>query len=171
MASIRDKKFIFIPGFFNKEELKILQTYCKKRVYKNIEWCVQSPFSPSYYKDPLMDTFLHIKKEKAEEIAGLKLFETYAYWRYYINGAPLKDHKDRESCEISISACIGNCGTKWPIHFDNNWLDLNVGDAVMYLGCDVLHGRKPFEGVENPQVFFHYVDQNGPYKHFKGDKR
>jgi hypothetical protein len=47
---------------------------------------------------------------------------------------------------------------------------MEIGDAVMYLGCEVLHGRNPFEGVYNAQVFFHYVDQNGPFKSYKGDK-
>lgn len=171
MASIRDKKYIHIPNFFSKSELSILQKYCKNTVYKNITFDPQSPFTPSYYKDPLMDALLITKKNKAEEISGLKLYETYAYWRYYIHGSTLKNHTDRPSCEISISACIDNCGTKWPIHFDNNWMDMKIGDAIMYLGCEVLHGRKPFKGVENPQVFFHYVDQNGPYKDHKGDCR
>jgi hypothetical protein len=116
-----------------------------------------------------MDAFLITKKDKAEKISGLKLNETYAYWRYYIHGSTLKNHVDRPSCEISISACIDNCGTKWPMHFNNNWLNMEIGDAIMYLGCEVLHGRKPFTGVENPQVFFHYVDQNGPYKDYKED--
>ena len=171
MAGIRDKKYIHIPGFFSKAELSVLQNYCKNVVYKNITWDEQCPFVPSYYKDPMMDSLLIHKTNKAEKISGLKLYETYAYWRYYIHGSSLYDHKDRESCEISISACIDNCGTKWPIHFDNNWIDLNIGDGVMYLGCEVLHGRKTFNGVANPQVFLHYVDQNGPYREFKGDKR
>jgi hypothetical protein len=171
MAGIREKKYIHIPNFFTKDELSLLQNYCKNVVYKNVNFDNQSPFSPSYYKDPMMDSLLIYKKKIAEEISNLKLFETYAYWRYYINGAILNDHKDRESCEISISACIDNCGTKWPIHFNNNWIDLKIGDAVMYLGCEVNHGREAFKGVANPQVFLHYVDQNGPYKDFKGDLR
>jgi hypothetical protein len=169
MDFIRKKKYIIIKNFFSKEELKILQPYCKNMILKNLEYDDQSSFAPSYYKDPLMDSFLSYKKEKAEKISGLELHETYAYWRYYIHGSPLKDHKDRQACEISISACIDNCGTKWPIHFDKNWVDLNPGDGVMYLGCEVLHGRKPFKGIYNPQVFFHYVDKNGPYKDYKYD--
>ena len=48
---------------------------------------------------------------------------------------------------------------------------MKIGDAVMYLGCEISHGRKPFRGIENAQVFFHYVDKNGPYKDYKGDTR
>tara|TARA_R110002012_G_scaffold60355_2_gene158059 strand:- start:381 stop:908 length:528 start_codon:yes stop_codon:yes gene_type:complete len=169
MDSIRNKKYIYIPNFFSKNELKILQPYCKNVVSKGVVHDPQSPFTPSYYKDPLMDSLLIYKKPLVEKVSKLKLYETYAYWRYYIHGSTLKDHTDRPSCEISISACINNCGIKWPMHFNKKWLNMKIGDAVMYLGCEVLHGRKPFKGIENPQVFFHYVDQNGPYKDHKGD--
>ena len=169
MASIKDKKYILIPNFFSKKELEILQPYCKNRVSAGMTFDPQSPFAPAYYKDPLMDSFLNLKKPLAEKISNLKLHKTYAYWRYYIHGSILKDHKDRPSCEISIRACINNCGIKWPIHFEKNWIDIKIGDAVMYLGCEISHGRKPFKGIENAQVFFHYVDQNGPYKDYKED--
>ena len=171
MASIKDKKYILIPNFFSKKELEILQPYCKNRVSGGMSFDKQSPFAPAYYKDPLMDSFLNLKKPLTEKISKLKLHATYAYWRYYIHGSILKDHKDRPSCEISISACINNCGTKWPIHFEKNWIDMKIGDAVMYLGCEISHGRKPFRGIEKAQVFFHYVDKNGPYKDYKGDTR
>jgi hypothetical protein len=169
MVGIREKKYIYIKNFFSKEEVSILQLYCKKRVYEGFTYDTQSPFAPCYYKDHLMDSFLINKKQKAEEVSGLKLHETYAYWRAYIYKSILMDHTDRKSCEISITACIDNCGVKWPIHMNGNWIDIEIGDAVMYLGCEVLHGRKPFEGVYNAQVFFHYVDQNGPFNSYKGD--
>ena len=31
----------------------------------------------------------------------------------------------------------------------------------MYLGCEVAHGRKPFQGRYMAQVFMHFVDQDG----------
>ena len=49
---------------------------------------------------------LDIKLPIVEKESNLKLFPTYAYWRYYIFGANLKQHIDRPSCEISITACI-----------------------------------------------------------------
>ncbi len=70
MASIKDKKYIYIPKFFSKSELSILQKYCKKLVYKTISFDPQSPLTPSYYKDPLMDAFLITKKDKAEKISA-----------------------------------------------------------------------------------------------------
>jgi hypothetical protein len=52
---------------------------------------------------------------------------------------------------------------------ENNWIEMEEGDAVIYLGCELEHGRKPFEGDCCAQVFMHYVDANGEYSHFKDD--
>jgi predicted 2-oxoglutarate/Fe(II)-dependent dioxygenase YbiX len=49
---------------------------------------------------------------------------------------------------------------------------MDIGDAVMYRGCDIYHWREPYkEGKWQAQVFLHYVDQNGPHAEWKYDKR
>jgi hypothetical protein len=49
---------------------------------------------------------------------------------------------------------------------------MNIGDAVMYRGCDIYHWREAYkEGKWQAQVFLHYVDQNGPHAEWKYDKR
>ena len=54
---------------------------------------------------------------------------------------------------------------------DGNPIDMENGDAVIYLGCELEHYREEFEGEWSSQVFLHYVDSEGPNKdHFK-DKR
>lgn len=174
MGGIRDKKYIYIKNFFVKEELEFLQFYCKKRIYFGSDVILkdpQSPFTTSFYKDSVMDVLLETKLKKAEEVSGLKLFPTYTYWRGYSFQSILKDHKDRPSCEISITANIDKCGEPWPIHMDGDWIEIETGDAVMYLGCEVNHGRNPFNGFYHSQVFFHYVDQQGPYKDHKYDNK
>ena len=43
-------------------------------------------------------------------------------------------------------------------------VNLNVGDALLYKGCEVYHWRNNFEeAVWQGQVFLHYVDANGLY--------
>jgi len=170
MGGIKKEKYILIKNFLIKEELDILQPWCKHQALSNATFNFQCPFNPSFYNDFLLKNLLLSKKEKIEKIAGLSLHETYVFWRAYINGAILEDHKDRPSCEISVTVNIDSCGTKWPIHMDHNWLEMDIGDAVMYLGCDVLHGRKPFTGMYCAQAFLHYVDANGDFKQFKGDR-
>jgi hypothetical protein len=85
--------------------------------------------------------------------------------------AELVKHKDRPSCEISVTIMIGSDKTKWPIFIEGNSIELNEGDAVIYLGCELEHWRDEFKGDWHAQVFMHYVDQNGPYSDFKFDKR
>ena len=63
-------------------------------------------FSPAWYHDPLMTALLDTKLPLVEKESNLKLFPTYAYWRYYVFGATLKKHTDRPSCEISVTACV-----------------------------------------------------------------
>jgi hypothetical protein len=115
-----------------------------------------------------MNSMAKLKKQLIEKETGLSLFETYTFWRAYMYGSILNDHKDRESCEISVTANIDH-SEPWPIHMEDHWIKLEPGDAVVYLGCELKHGRKPFKGEYNYQVFMHFVDQNGPYKDFKGD--
>ena len=172
LDTIKEKKYIYIKNFFTEEELNILQPYCLNRTFgdEGVLDDKQSPGNPSFYKDTILDIILEAKRKKAMEIANIPLLKTYAYWRGYTYGAILEDHRDRPSCEISITANIDSCGVKWPIHMDNNWLTMEVGDAVMYLGCDVIHGRKPFEGKYCAQVFFHYVDADGWFKCLENDR-
>tara|TARA_R110000822_G_scaffold309757_1_gene440113 strand:+ start:2240 stop:2797 length:558 start_codon:yes stop_codon:yes gene_type:complete len=173
MDGIKDKKYILIKKFFSKDELDFLQNYCKKRIFFGKD-CMftdsQAVFSASFYKDMVMSIYLETKLNKIEEISKLKLFPTYAYWRAYSFNATLQDHTDREACEISVSANIDQCGESWPIHMDGTSIEMEKGDAIMYLGCDILHGRKVFNGVYHSQVFFHYVDQNGPHAKHQYDQ-
>ena len=42
-------------------------------------------------------------------------------------------------------------------------IELDQGDALLYAGCDHNHGRPGiYEGEGMAQVFFHYVNKNGP---------
>ena len=168
MVNLRKIKYKLIKNFFNKEELKILQLYCRHQLDKPWGTDTQSPLSPSWYEDPLMTSFLELKLPRIEKETNLKLFKTYAFWRYYIYGSVLKDHTDRPSCEISVTSCIHKTDT-WPIHMGGEWIDIEEGDAVIYLGYEITHGRKKFKSDACAQVFMHYVDQNGPYAHHKDD--
>jgi len=168
MASIKDFKYKLIKRFFSKEEVTILQKYCLRKLDVPFIDGDQSPLAPCWYKDALMNSFLELKIPRMEKETGLKLFKTYAYWRYYMFNSILKDHKDRHACEISATACIHKTDN-WPIHIENNWIEMEEGDAVIYLGHDLTHGRKPFQGDGCAQVFFHYVDQHGPHACWKDD--
>lgn len=168
MVTVKNK---IIKNFFSKEELEVLQKYCYNKLDLNKDYRLDGQsFSPAWYSDPLMTSFLGTKLTKVESESNLKLFETYAYWRYYVFGATLKKHSDRPACEISVTACIKKYDN-WPIIIEGTSFELEEGDAVLYAGCDQEHWRPGvYKGNGMAQVFFHYVNKEGPYKNHAWDK-
>ena len=142
----------------------------------------QIPNTYSCYGDFAMDTLMMKVLPKMQKETGLTLVPTYSYARIYKNGDILKRHKDRPSCEISTTINLG--GDPWSIFIDGTGADsiiderknihkpdapkgteilLDIGDMLVYSGCDLEHWREPFEGQTCGQVFLHYNNAYGPY--------
>ena len=142
----------------------------------------QIPNTFSCYGDFVMETLIMKVLPKMKKETGLDLIPTYTYARAYKKGDCLHRHKDRPSCEISTTINLG--GDPWPIFIDGTGadnviderknivkpnapagtrVDLEVGDMLIYRGCELEHWREPFEGDSCGQVFLHYNDINGPY--------
>ena len=162
MAAVNYK---LIKNFFNVDELKVYQKYCYNKLDINKDFVIDSQsLSPAWYNDPLMNVILDTKLPLVEKESNLQLFPTYAYWRYYEFGAILKKHVDRPACEISITTCIKKYDN-WPMIIEGTEFELEEGDALLYAGCDQKHWRPgTYKGEGMAQVFFHYVNKNGPYK-------
>lgn len=167
-------KYKHIPNFLTKDELKVLGYYVefKHRLnYTDFDDRQSTIMDTSYYSDPLMESYLLAKKDKIEKEVGEKLHATYSFWRMYTKGADLKKHKDRPSCEISVTVHINSDGTPWEIYVGDKKYITKPGDAVLYKGCEVDHWREPFKGDWHAQTFLHYVNLNGPNKNFYMDQR
>ena len=142
----------------------------------------QVPNTYSHYADMVMETLLMKVLPKMQQETGLELIPTYSYARIYKRGDILKRHKDRPSCEISTTLNLG--GSSWPIFIDGTGADnvideyknivkpgapegtkvlLDVGDMLVYSGCELEHWREPFDGDICGQVFLHYNHVNGPF--------
>lgn len=122
--------------------------------------------------DGLLVDFLPL----VEEITRLKLFPTYSYFRVYRRGDVLVKHKDRPSCEITLTLCLGyEAELAWPLFLESPEgvlsIALEPGDALLYRGTQWTHWREPMDGYLTAQAFLHYVDQNGPHAEWKYDKR
>lgn len=140
----------------------------------------QCPLSDSIYGDPVFDKLLEELTEPLSEQLGISLNPAYTYARIYRPGEVLERHSDRPSCEISGTMTLGfepNTSI-WPIYFAQNEEDLvgsplviNTGDLVMYRGNELPHWRPSFKGIWQVQIFFHYVDKNGPHRDHKFDGR
>jgi hypothetical protein len=114
-------------------------------------------------------------KPVIESHSGYKLFKTYFFARKYKEGSVLPVHTDRNSCEISVSICLGFEKEPWPIWvMDKDEVPQSIilmpGDALLYKGIEVAHWRA--KNIYGPchQVFLHYVNQNGPYSIHKDDR-
>ena len=142
----------------------------------------QVPNTYSHYADLVMETLLVKMLPIMKKETGLDLLPTYSYARLYKNGDILRRHSDRPSCEISTTLNLG--GDPWPIFIDGTGAKtvideykqihkpnapegtkvlLEVGDMLVYSGCELEHWREPFEGQVCGQVFLHYNHRNGPF--------
>ena len=121
----------------------------------------QIPNTYSHYADHVMETLLVKMLPVMKKHTGLDLCPTYSYARAYKKGDELKKHKDRPSCEISTTINLG--GDPWPIFIEGTKVLLEVGDMLVYSGCDLEHWREPFDGNICGQVFLHYNHVNGPF--------
>ena len=140
----------------------------------------QIPNTYSCYGDFVMETLMAKMLPVMKQHTGLDLIPTYSYARAYKKGDTLYRHKDRPSCEISTTLNLG--GDLWPIFIDGTGADnviserqnliksnaprgekvlLDIGDMLVYSGCELEHWREPFEGNICGQVFLHYNHING----------
>lgn len=167
-AQLEQNNFLFVPGFISQEQAQALQKqFYKLEVSGEYIKDHQAPNSPAIYN---FKPFLELLCQKTSEVGMLieeSVLPTYTYARIYKNGEVLIRHRDRAACEISLTVHIGG-DLDWDIGIqkpngEEVTLNLNIGDALLYLGCTADHWRdKPFSGQNYAQVFLHYVRSNGP---------
>ena len=130
----------------------------------------QIPNTFSCYGDMFMETLMMKVLPVMKQHTDLNVIPTYSYTRAYKKGDILKKHKDRSSCEISTTLHLG--GDPWSIYVEGIKIDLNVGDMLIYSGCELEHWREPFEGNICVQTFLHYNNADGQFAYNnKFDKR
>lgn len=165
---LEQNNFLFVPKFISQEHAQALNQ--EFFILERDNGCIkdqQAPNSPAIYN---FKPFLELLCQKTNEVTNLieeQVLPTYTYARIYKNGEVLNRHRDRPACEISLTVHIGG-DEKWDISIqkpsnEEVTLDLQIGDAMLYLGCIADHWRdKPFTGQNYSQVFLHYVRSNGP---------
>ena len=171
---MQDTNYIskFTPGFGTWKDKQVFNTY-------------------SCYSDFFMETLMMKVLPIMQQRTDMNLIPCYTYTRVYKKGDILKRHSDRPSCEISTTLHLG--GDPWTIFLDPTGqktvidehkqiikpnapkgipVDLEVGDMLVYSGCELEHWREPFEGNNCAQVFLHYNNIDGPFgTQNKFDKR
>jgi len=171
---MQDNNYIskFTPGFGTWQDKQVINTY-------------------SCYSDFFMETLMMKVLPIMQQRTDMNLIPCYTYTRVYKKGDILKRHSDRPSCEISTTLHLG--GDPWTIFLDPTGaksvideykqiikpnapkgipIDLEVGDMLVYSGCELEHWREPFQGNHCAQVFLHYNNVDGPFgTQNKFDKR
>ena len=130
------------------------------------------------YNHPFYKATHYSLMKQIEGILSMDLLPTYYFDRFYYEGQKLDRHSDRPSCEISATVQIStNRDEAWPIWFQRpdqteNSVSMKNGDMVLYRGCEREHWREPLTGENSyhHQIFFHYVNAQGPYVHYAYDR-
>lgn len=179
------KKYCLIENAISTEIANLCTQYTlfdEAQNFNKISRDGQVPKAYRKYSDALMESLLIKLLPMVEENTGLSLWPTCSYYRVYRSGDELFPHKDRESCEISCTLFLGARYPEnfegWPIFIENNGFLMEPGDMIIYRGAELTHSRNILsigddlrEKYFHSQVFFHYVDKNGPYKDNKFDGR
>ena len=163
-----------------------------KFVHESVEKQVEG--SLSRYNYPPFKKLHSLVKNEVENILDMRLYPTYYYDRFYFVNQKLERHTDRPACEISVTLQIStNKEEPWDIWFntykkENVNILMNNGDSCIYRGCDLPHWRHPLESKYNKfenfyrklkkldddtyhhQVFFHYVNADGPCLQYAFDQ-
>jgi hypothetical protein len=186
----KNNKYVIIKNFLDQNTVGLIYRYCITKVMamdfkstydKSVfhkewdgEWTdQQAPGCYSAYGDTLMDTLLTSCLPQMMQYTGLNLIPNYTYWRHYQEGIELKKHRDRFSCEISTTVCLGydtsnlqstDPNYKWSIFMEDitgvhpNGLEvlLEPGDMIIYRGVELEHWREKLKGLAHAQLFMHY---------------
>jgi hypothetical protein len=163
-----DNNYLYIPNFISKEEANSLANQIinfSKTIGNDMQYDPQAPSSLAKYN---YLPFVKVLVKKINEVSTIlkeDVLPTYTYTRIYRHGEVLNRHRDRPACEISITLNLKK-DNEWPIWFqkpngEEISLELNQGDAVMYLGEIADHWRNAYQGQEHVQLFLHYVRAEG----------
>jgi len=177
--TFKKQNYMVIKNLASKELSNFLFNYfCMKRVVAKtlFEERYLSPYAEEWgiwtdpqvlntycnYGDVAMETLLEKTRPDIEKHTGLELVPMYSFARLYKKGDVLERHKDRFSCQVSVTIFLG--GDSWPIYLEPSGklnkkgieINLQQGDALLYAGCKVEHWREEFQGENCGQVFLHY---------------
>lgn len=168
--------YVVTRKVFDQQSLDVYATYALMLAPKCFVRREEKAGLRDRYGDTLMESLLLHLQPTMEQLTGLTLLPTYSFLRIYETGAVLTRHTDRRACEISASVTLGyDAPELWPLwletHEEPRSITLHAGDMLVYKGRELPHWRERFDGNYWIQVFFHYVDANGPLASYKFDGR
>ena len=138
---IIQNNYVFVPGFISQDEARSLtnqfKEHCKKFDRKNVD-------DPSQHVHSEINwlPFIRLLVQKIPEVSqivGEEVLPTYTYARWQTKGHDLPRHRDRPSCEISLSLNLKK-DKDWGF-----WIQKPTGEEIclpsqndqhaVYIGC------------------------------------
>jgi len=183
------KGFVVKRNLLHKQTLNLLKLQFKMLeqctyIQQNIDYSNKSYFQDTQVKNSFhwygtysFESLMLILQEDYEQILNKKLYPCYSYARIMHQGADMEKHKDRPSCQYSVTICIDeDLNNPYPIFIEDyasktHRVHLKAGDALFCNGTELNHWREEYQGEEQIQAFLHYVDATGPYSEFRFDGR
>jgi hypothetical protein len=161
---LREKGYIHSAGLLEPSLARLMHTTLLLQQWRGE--CFRDnhvPTAVSVSNVAQTDALLLELRPKIEAISGCRLVPTYSYARVYFQGDTIIRHRDRQSCEVSVSIHLGRDGGEASLWFPpNNKVVMETGDGAVYLGCETEHWRESFTGNTMGQIFLHYVVAGGP---------
>ena len=183
----RKSRYLFVKGLLPPEILRYLKIYygilLTNDLFTQDEQC---PSSLSLGGDPGLDAVLEWLRPELGRLVGFELAPTYSYTRRYAKGELLRRHKDRQSCEVSVTLAIEvpkraapSVIYLKPPNSRATKIAMREGDGCIYAGGEIEHWRDRFKRDGYIQLFLHFISKSGPYypehlfdgRHFLGTGR
>ena len=118
------------------------------------------------------------------ELTGADVLPSYDYFRIYQKDDICRVHSDRPSCEHSVSLTLAySDGLPWPLEVGStrvsceepckedfgdeafSSIEMQPGDAVLYRGIDLRHGRtRPNPNQWSAHLFLFWVERGGEFE-------
>jgi hypothetical protein len=137
---------------------------------------------PGHFYRPLT-TFLWGLTPIIGELTGADVLPSYDYFRIYQQNDVCRVHSDRPSCEHSVSLTLAySDNIPWPLEVGTvrvseegpayedfgdepySAVAMEPGDAVLYRGIDLRHGRTtPNPNAWSAHVFLFWVERDGKF--------
>jgi hypothetical protein len=160
-----------VKNFIDPTLCKVIRNYVEyKSKTTGLEFNLEPDFIPNsltLYGDILTESVLLNLLPKMEELTGTELVPTHSLLRLYQPGDVLPRHKDKLSCQTSVSLCIGygydDKEYQWPLYLDGEEILCKPGDALIYHGCEYFHWREAFEGDWQLMVFLFYINKDADF--------
>jgi hypothetical protein len=137
-----------------------------------------------------LTTFLWGLTPVIGQITGADVLPSYDYFRIYQKDDICRIHSDRPSCEHSVSLTLAYSNdVPWPLEVGSRPVSsegpcfddfgdepyasvaMQPGDAVLYRGIDLRHGRmQPNPNQWSAHLFLFWVERDGPFKQHAFDE-